>query len=86
MVAMVEGILGLKPTPTGITINPSIPSQWKQWSMTKKLRGKTLNIEVLNPHGNQNGVKSVTVNAQKLDGSYISDELLKDVNDIVIEM
>jgi cellobiose phosphorylase len=54
--------------------------------MTKKLRGKTLNIEVLNPQGNQSGVKSVTVNGVKPDGSFISDELLKDTNEIIIEM
>ncbi|MCL2662486.1 MAG: N,N'-diacetylchitobiose phosphorylase [Oscillospiraceae bacterium] len=86
MVAMVEGILGLKPTPTGIEIAPSIPSDWKKWSMKKKLRGKVLNIEVLNPNGYQSGVKSVTVNGVKLDGSFISDELLKDNNDVLIEM
>jgi hypothetical protein len=54
--------------------------------MKKKLRGKILNVEILNPQGNQSGVKSVTVNGVKLDGSFISDELLKDTNDIVIEM
>jgi len=86
MVAMVEGILGLKPSPTGITIDPSIPGEWTDWSMVKKLRGKTLNIKVSNPAGSQHGVKSINVNGQKLENNFIPEELLKETNDILIEM
>ncbi|MCL2628132.1 MAG: N,N'-diacetylchitobiose phosphorylase [Oscillospiraceae bacterium] len=86
MVAMVEGILGLKPAPDGIEINPSISSDWKNWSMVKKFRGKTLNITINNPSGSQNGVKSVTVNGQKLDGTFIPVSVLSQENDITIEM
>jgi len=86
MVAMVEGILGIKPSPKGITINPSIPAEWTSWSMTKKFRGKVLNINVDNPNGNQHGVKATIVNGQKLEGNFIPEEILKDSNDIRIEM
>ncbi|MCL2079374.1 MAG: N,N'-diacetylchitobiose phosphorylase [Oscillospiraceae bacterium] len=86
MVAMVEGILGLRPSPDGIEINPSIPGQWKSWSMVKKLRGKTLNITVNNPSGSQSGVKSVTVNGAVQDGIFIPESSLKQDNDIIIKM
>jgi len=86
MVAMVEGILGLKPNPYGIMIDPSIPGKWTEWSMTKKLRGKTLNIKISNPDGSQNGVKSVTVNGQKLRDNFIRNAQLEQENDILIEM
>jgi len=86
MVAIVEGILGIKPSPKGIEINPSIPGDWKNWSMTKIFRGKKLNISISNPNGNQHGVKSTTVNGNKLDNNFIPIEQLKDVNDILIEM
>jgi cellobiose phosphorylase len=86
MVAMVEGILGLKPAPDGITIDPSIPGAWTDWSMTKKLRSKILNIRISNPNGSQNGVKAVIVNGKKIDGDFISDSLLESVNEITIEM
>ncbi|MCL2819867.1 MAG: N,N'-diacetylchitobiose phosphorylase [Oscillospiraceae bacterium] len=86
MVAMVEGILGLRPSPDGITINPSISSDWKNWSMTKTFRDKKLNITVNNPNGNQSGVKSTTVNGQKLESNFIPVGILKDVNEIQIEM
>ena len=86
MVAMVEGILGIKPAPKGITINPSISSEWKKWSMVKKFRGKVLNITVDNPNGNQHGVKSTTVNGQRLECNFIPEEMLKAENTIIIEM
>jgi len=86
MVGSVEGILGLRPTPDGILIDPSIPSAWTDWSMVKKLRGKTLRIAVQNPNGSQHGVKAVTVNGKKLDGAFIPDSVLVDDNNIVIQM
>ena len=86
MVAMTEGILGLKPSPDGIEIDPSIPSAWTSWSMVKKLRGKTLNITVENPSGSQHGVKAVTVNGNKLDGTFIPESVLETENNIVITM
>ena len=86
MVGSVEGILGLRPEMKGLVINPSIPSEWKGFEMTKVFRGKKLNIKVNNPNGEQSGVKSVTVNGAKIDGLLIEDSVLKDVNDIVVDM
>ncbi|MDR2571292.1 MAG: N,N'-diacetylchitobiose phosphorylase [Oscillospiraceae bacterium] len=86
MVAMVEGILGIKPSPDGIKIDPSIPGAWTSFSMVKKLRGKILNITVNNPDGSQSGVKSVTVNGKKLDCCTISDSILESENEVLIEM
>ncbi|MDR2599329.1 MAG: N,N'-diacetylchitobiose phosphorylase [Oscillospiraceae bacterium] len=86
MVAMVEGILGLRPTTDGIVINPSIPSEWKNWSMTKRFREKTLNISINNPTGSEHGVKSVTLNGVKLAENFIPVSELKEVNEIIIEM
>ena len=54
--------------------------------MEKTFRGKKLNVTVKNPDGNQHGVKSVTVNGEKIDGILIKAEILKDTNDVVIEM
>ena len=86
MVAMVEGILGIKPSPDGIKIDPSIPGQWGELTIVKKLRGKTLNITVSNPDGKQNGVKSTTVNGKKIASNFISESLLKKENEIHVEM
>ena len=71
MVGTVEGILGLVPDIGGITVDPSIPSEWKEFSIKKNFRGKALNISVKNPNGSQHGVKSITVNGEKIDGNHI---------------
>lgn len=86
MVGTTEGILGLKPNSEGIVIDPSIPSAWKEYTMEKVFRGKKLNVTVKNPDGNQHGVKSVTVNGEKIDGIQINADILKEVNEITIEM
>jgi cellobiose phosphorylase len=87
MVGSVEGILGLRPELNGLVINPSIPSDWKEFEMTKTFRGKKLNIKVNNPNGSQGGAKAVTVNGAKIDGLLIDMNVLnKDVNDVVVDM
>ena len=86
MVGTTEGILGLNPEAEGIVIDPSIPSSWKSYTMEKTFRGKKLNVTVNNPNGAQHGVKKVTVNGSAIEGLLIKDAILKDVNEIVIEM
>lgn len=86
MVGTTEGILGLNPTTDGLIIDPSIPSDWKEYTMTKVFRGKKLNVKVNNPNGSQHGVKNVTVNGEKIEGILIKANILKAENDIVIDM
>ncbi|MCL2019984.1 MAG: N,N'-diacetylchitobiose phosphorylase [Oscillospiraceae bacterium] len=86
MVASVEGILGLRPEIGGIVVNPSIPSAWKELEIKKSFRGKTLNIKINNPGGAESGVKSVTVNGEKITGLLIEEKILKDTNEISIDM
>ena len=86
MVGTTEGILGLNPEADGIVIDPSIPSEWKNYTLRKVFRGKVLNVTVNNPNGSEHGVKSVTVNGAKIDGLLIRDDILQAENEIVIEM
>ena len=86
MVGTVEGILGLRPNAKGLVIDPSIPAEWKEFTMEKTFRGKRLNIKVSNPNGSQSGVKSVTVNGEKLASNLITEDKLSDVNEVVIEL
>jgi cellobiose phosphorylase len=84
MVGCVEGILGLRPTPDGIVISPSIPKEWKEMTVSKVFRGKNLNITVKNPKSKQSGVKSLALNGKNLDGNFIKASLLKKDNEIEI--
>ena len=86
MVGTVEGILGLKPESRGIVIDPAIPSEWKEFTMDKKFRGKMLHITVKNPNGVEHGVKSVVVNNTAINGTFIEEIILKDENEIIIQM
>ena len=86
MVGTVEGILGLRPNIKGLVIDPSIPSEWKEFTMEKVFRGKRLNIKVNNPNGSQSGVKSITVNGEKLAENLITEDILRDVNEVIIEL
>ena len=86
MVGTTEGILGLNPETKGLVIDPSIPSEWKEYTMEKTFRGKKLHVTVKNPNGSEHGVKSVTVNGEKIEGKLILDSILKAENDVVIEL
>ena len=86
MVGSVEGILGLRPEIGGLVINPSIPSEWKEFEMKKNFRGKELFIKVNNENGSESGVKSVAVNGEKINGLLIEEKILKEKNEIIIEM
>lgn len=86
MVGTTEGILGLNPEADGIVIDPSIPSEWKQYTLRKVFRGKVLNVTVNNPNGSEHGVKAVYVNGVKLDGMLIREDILQAENAIIIEM
>lgn len=86
MVATVEGILGIRPETKGIVIDPSIPSEWKEFTINKIFRGKKLFVTVKNPQGKENGVKTITVNGKQIDGKLILEDILTDENQIEILM
>ena len=84
MVGCVEGICGMRPTPEGLVISPSIPHEWDGMKMDKNFRGSHLSIKVENPNHVSSGVKSVTLNGEVIDGNLISAAKLKDKNDVVV--
>lgn len=71
MVALSQWILGIRPEPEGLRMDPCIPSNWKGYNAKRVFRGATYNIRVLNPHGVCSGVSSVT-----LDGNTLADSLV----------
>jgi cellobiose phosphorylase len=86
MVGCVEGILGMRPDLNGLTVAPSIPSDWKEFEIEKTFRGKKLNIKVKNPNGAESGYKEFYVNGVKLEKNYLPESRMKDVNEIVLVM
>ncbi|MCR5542812.1 MAG: N,N'-diacetylchitobiose phosphorylase [Eubacterium sp.] len=86
MVGCVEGIMGMRPDFYGLKISPSIPSEWKEFKISKDFRGKHLSITVQNPDGVESGVKSITINGEKLEGDYIPADKMKDENEVLVIM
>jgi len=84
MVGCVEGICGMRPDADGLTIAPSIPSEWDGFKISKTFRGKKLNISVDNSAHAESGVKSVTLNGKLLEGNYVPADKLSDVNEIKV--
>ena len=86
MVGCVEGMMGMRPDFYGLRIAPSIPSEWKEFEISKDFRGKHLSIKVLNPNGAESGYKSLTVNGKVMEDNYIPADILEDENEVVLQM
>ena len=86
MVGCVEGILGLRPTPDGIVISPSIPAAWAGFTMRKIFRGKTLHIKIDNAAHKESGVTRLVLNGkERIPGLIRADELAEE-NDLLVVM
>ena len=79
-------ILGLRPEMDGLRIDPCIPASWAGFNAVRRFRGKTIQIEVKNPHGLCRGVKSLTLNGQLLPGNLIPADRLGEQNLVEVIM
>jgi cellobiose phosphorylase len=79
-------ILGIQPVPSGIRIDPCIPSSWEQFEVERMFRGKSLFITVKNPESVEKGVKYITINSKKIDNNLILFSELKESNIIEVIM
>jgi cellobiose phosphorylase len=86
MVGTVEGILGMRPNSEGLVIDPSIPSDWKEFEIQKTFRGKKLHITVKNPSGKESGVTKLVINGIETAGNFVDAGILKDTNEIEVIM
>ena len=63
--AISQYILGIRPDYDGLLIDPCIPTDWKGFKITRKFRGATYQIEVVNPDGKSKGINEVTVDGKQ---------------------
>jgi cellobiose phosphorylase len=59
--AVTQYMLGIRPEYDGLLIDPCIPTDWKGFKATRKFRGATYQIEVVNPDRKSKGIKEVTI-------------------------
>lgn len=79
-------LLGIQPDYDGLIIDPCIPSDWSGFFVSRRFRGKILNITVENPKGVQKGIKQITLNNDKISGNLIFEDQMKKTNDVIVEM
>jgi cellobiose phosphorylase len=82
----IQYILGIRPDYTGLLVDPCIPSGWKYFKVTRRFRNKTIHFSVENNDGVQRGIKKIIVNGKEISGNLIPETLLKDYNEVVVEM
>ena len=71
-------ILGVYPTHNGLSINPCVPADFGDFSLTRKYRGATYNISV-KQNGAQKGIQKLVVNGKEIEGNIIPyDESVKE--------
>lgn len=66
-----QAILGIQPTLEGLQVEPCLPSNWKECTVTRQFRGATYTIHICNPQGAQKGVSQVTVDGQPQKGTLL---------------
>jgi cellobiose phosphorylase len=71
-------LLGIRPEPDGLRIDPCIPRDWPGFTATRRFRGMTLHIEVKNPDGKNRGVTRLELDGSAMEGDHIPSDRLHD--------
>jgi cellobiose phosphorylase len=74
--AVTQFMLGIRPEYDGLLIDPCIPEDWKAFKVTRKFRGDTFVIEILNPDSKSKGIKEIVI-----DGKPYASNLLPVIGD-----
>jgi len=74
-IAGIEYILGLKIEKGILSLNPSIPSEWKEYEIKYRNGTSLYNIKIKNPNNKEHGISQLKVDGQMIEEKYI---LLKD--------
>ncbi len=64
-------ILGIRPQPEGLLIDPAIPAQWPGFKVTRVFRNAVYEIVVKNPDGVSKGVTAVFVDDKPITGQVV---------------
>ncbi|MCX4340569.1 MAG: glycosyl transferase [Lachnospiraceae bacterium] len=81
-----QHILGVYPTHKGLSIDPCVPKDFGDFTLTRKFREGTYNIKVVNPDNVEKGVKSITVDGKAVDGCVVPYEKGKTSYDVIVTL
>lgn len=65
--AATQYTLGVRPDFDCLRVDPCVPADWKEFSVTRKWRGGVYNIHVVNPDGVEKGVREIIADGRKVD-------------------
>lgn len=66
-----QNMLGVAPLYNGLKINPVIPKSWEGFTVKRKFRGTSYQIDVKNPNHVSSGIKTVVINGKLHDSNII---------------
>lgn len=81
-----QHILGVYPTHKGLGIDPCVPKDFGDFTLTRKFREGTYHIKVTNPDNVEKGIKSLTVDGNLVEGCIVPYVAGKTEYDIVVTM
>jgi len=84
--AISQDILGIKPGYDGLTIDPCVSKDWKEYKVTREYRGASYNMTIKNPTGVCKGVASLTVNGEPLPGNVVPVQVEGSVNTVEVTL
>ncbi len=67
--AATKYIIGVRPDHKGLIIDPCIPKDWEGFTVVRKFRNTTYNINIKNPNHVSKGVKSMTIDGNHFEGN-----------------
>lgn len=85
-IAGIRYILGMNIENGYISFNPSISSEWKEYSIRYKFGTSIYNIKIENINGKMNGVEKVILNGNDIIEKRIKLESDGSVNEIIVVM
>ncbi|MBR3796596.1 MAG: glycosyl transferase [Clostridia bacterium] len=66
-----QGILGVKPDYDGLKIDPCLPAELGELTVTRRFRGSEYAIHIVNRAGDEKGALEITVDGKAIDGRVI---------------
>ncbi len=85
---VVERIIGIRATTDGLLIDPCIPEDWKEFSISRTFRGRMYNIRICNENNVSTGVKRLLINGNETNSKELNNTVLniKDKGPIDIQV
>ncbi len=79
-----QSILGVKPDFEGLKVDPCLPKELTDVKITRKFRGSTYNIQILNRSGDEKGEIRIAVDGKEIDGCTIPADNAPAVHEVVV--